>query len=187
MTAIGLTILATDWRTGVILTVIVMAVLALLCFGGCKLVHHMESSRKAKRNDYIHDVLHGNKTDEQVIRAMSAPIGPKVDIGLIFAVAGSNRMTPKIKSWIMKHYPSALASNGNLTDDEIIRLSELDNSDVDYRLLHRDKPMPVKALMNIADTVDPQILYFFQRHEELMKDKDVARMVNMSVRNTVGF
>lgn len=118
---------------------------------------------------------------------MAAPIGPKVDAGLIFAVASSNRMTPKIKAWIMKHYPTALASSDNITDDEIIKLSELDNSDVDYRLLHRDKPIPVSALKNIADTVDPMILYIFRHNTELMRNKEVASIVKKSVRNTVGF
>lgn len=182
-----LTILLADWQVGLITAVIIITVIALLCIIMRELSHYHQRYKKAKRSDYINNIIHGGKTDEQVIRAMAAPIGPKVDVGLIFAVASSSRMTPRLKAWIMKHYPSALASAENITDDEIIKLSELDNSDVDYRLLHRDKPLPVPALKNIADTVDPIILYIFRHNTELMRNKEVASIVKNSVKNTIGF
>lgn len=96
-----LTVLTTSSAPMTIFAIIgLIAVIAVVCFGGWYLLRRHEFNRKEKRQGFISDVLHGRYDDEQIIHFMAAPIGPRMDISLIHAVASSKRLTPKLRAWI---------------------------------------------------------------------------------------
>ena len=108
-----------DWQHAIVLIAAVIIIVAIMAFIGWRFTLYLEHKRNRDRKAFVHDVITGNHSDEQVIRFMASPIGPRMDVRLIHAVAGSSRMTPKIRKWIFKHYPVALASQPDLSSDEI--------------------------------------------------------------------
>lgn len=177
-----------DWQHAIVLIAAVIIIVAIMAFIGWRFTLYLEHKRNRDRKAFVHDVITGNHSDEQVIRFMASPIGPRMDVRLIHAVAGSSRMTPKIRKWIFKHYPVALASQPDLSSDEIIELSELDERDVDYRLLTSGADLPLKAIRNIADTTDIQIIHVLRNDKrDFLKDNETDKIVEKSIKNIVGF
>lgn len=177
-----------DWQYAIVLIAVVIVITAIMSFIGWRFTLHLEHKRNRDRKAFVHDVITGNHSDEQVIRFMASPLGSRMDVRLIHAVAGSSRMTPKIRKWIFKHYPVALASQPDLNSDEIIKLSELDESNVDYRLLTSGAELPLKAIRNIADTTDLQIIHVLRNDKrDFLKDEETNKIVEKSIKNIVGF
>lgn len=176
-----------DWQAAVIMIIVLIVILVALCGGGLYFMRHHEAKKNEKRDSFVHDILSGHYDDDQVIKFMGRPIGPKMDIPLIHSVASSKRLTPRLRAWIMKKYPIALASREDLSDDEIIKLAGIDDSSVDSALLRSGRRMPVEALRLIADTEDSYILNEFSKHPEYTQDNETEKILEKSRKNVIGF
>lgn len=176
-----------DWQQAIIMIIALIVILVALCGGGLYFMRHHEIKKNEKRDSFVHDVLSGHYNDEQVIKFMGRPIGPKMDISLIHAVASSKMLTPRLRAWIMKKYPVALASRDDLSDDEIIKLAGIDDSSIDSALLRSGRRIPVEALRLIADTEDSYILNEFHKHPEYTQDAKTEQILENSRKNVIGF